>query len=278
MLTERTKPSRPCHRWPRTIAVALALAALLAAAACAEVERTAVRRTTVSDGAGGTRPALIWESDRYPTQQRAVSDQCWDEVTIGESPPDSCISPLSVFFEGNAYGRAPGLALAGSLIVIAGLLWFALRQIAWLPDVPRPGSPQPPDTDRGPADVIQMMRAVDEEKGAQAVAEAAGHDIEHPVPVGLAVGVVLVAALMLLFGYGTTLGWAAVTALILFGGIGIVELLLTLPTRPHVADLHPAAMRMLFLGGVAAAFLGLAIAGTLVRTPLLDLHGVAWPL
>lgn len=277
MLTGHPRPPRPRHR-PRARVVALvALLPVLLLTACAEVNRIVLDRYTVSDGAGGPEPALRWESNRYPDFEARVSDDCWRAARIGDPVSEDCVSTLSTVLEGDPYRANAPLALLASALFSAALLAVALRLVAWRPAVTPPteatrtSEAQPPD-----ADLVRVMRATDAEKDAQAIADRAGRDTPRPGVTGLALGALLLVPPMLIVGYGATLAWVGITAILLFAALALLELLVLLPMSFRVTNSYPAVPRMLFVAGIAASFLTLAIAGSFIPTPLVDLHGLAW--
>lgn len=262
----------------RIIPLLTALCALLfLGTACAEANRTTVRRYTVSDGAGGTQPALLWESNRYPDFEARVSDTCWSEAQVGAPVPGSCVSPVSTILEANPYRTNAPLAFIGSMIAMAAILAYSLRRIAWQPHVePEPVAPPPEADAPSAAPVLQLMRVVNTEKDAETAAVAAGHDIPRPGLVGSATALVAVVLLIALVGYGATLAWAAITAILMFAGLGLLELAVLLPTPLQISGKGAVVSRMLFAAGIAATFLGLVLVGAALPTPLTDLHGLAW--
>lgn len=268
----------PTRSRPALIFAALLGVAVLASA-CADVERITISRHRVSNTVGGDYPALLWESNRYPDFQGRVSDACWDDAELGGPLPDSCVSAVSSILEANPYRTNRALAVLVSLVVGAGILGFALRRIAWRPAVPpEQASTTPLSEATTSSRAVDLMRVIDAEKGAQVVAEATGHDLPRPGLFGAGLGAIALPPLILLVGYGAALGWAAVTAALFLGVIGVVNLVILLPTRFQPSDVSATISRMYFVGGVAVAFLGLAVIGSLISTPLKDLHGVDWPL
>ena len=218
-----------------------------------------------------------WESNRYPPQQVVADDQCWELATVGSALPAECLSGTALIFETSAYERTPWLAFAGSLLVAAALLWFALRRIAWRPTVQRRTAGDPVPRQLSAADAVNLMRNVSEEKDARGLADQQGRDVPRPALAGAFTGLLILTPLVFVFGYGTSLGWGIITSLLLFIATGTTEvvLLVPLPTRP--SDPGSVIPRLLFIAGVAAALLVVSFVGVHFRTPMLELNGLAWP-
>jgi len=253
------------------------LAVLVLATACAEADRTVSRKYRVSSGSGSSQPALLWQSNRYPDFEARVSEDCWAEAEVGATVPDGCVSPASTILEGSAFRTNQRLAFLGSLIAIGAMLAFALRRIAWQPDVePEPVKPPAEADTPSAAQVLQLMRVVNTEKDAETAAVAAGHDIPRPGLVGSATALVAVVLLTALVGYGAALGWAAITAIFIFAGLGLLELAVLLPTPLQISGKGAVVSRMYFALGIAATFIVLVLVGAAIPTPLTDLHGLAW--
>ena len=196
---------------------------------------------------------------------------------VGEPLPDSCLTKRVLRADTDAFERSPAVAWATTLVAIAGLLWFALRRIAWVPRVAavtehRVASPIP---DSGSA-AIELMRSTDAERESRMEAEADGHDLRHPWWVGLAIGVIPLIVMSLLVGWGTSLSWARRPGLLIFLGLGLISLPMVLG-RFQRSDMHPMIMRLQFLGGVSVGMLLLFLTGMGLRGLLLNLNGVAWP-
>ncbi len=86
----------------------------------------------------------------------------------------------------------------------------------------------------------------------------------------------VLAVLVLLVGYGRTLQWGFLTGVLLFFAVAIPGVLVLLHLRRPSA-LDAAIRRMMFLGGASATLAAGSLLALLLRTPLLELHGVNWP-
>jgi hypothetical protein len=257
--------------------VALILALALPLLACAEVERTVTERAVLPDDAGEAR-TIAWESNRYPGQAvRLVDDQCWGVAAVGQPVPRACLSARVLASESDPFEQAPWPASAGVLLAISALVLIAWKRVAWQPVVARTtaGAPHPRPFD--PGDAVALMRNTEDERASRVVAEGRRRDLSRPGLVGLLIPVPPLALLTLLFGYGATFAWGFITGLLLFVGVVTVNAFVLLSAR-RPAGLEATVSRLLFLWGATATLLLGSFVALLWRAPLLELHGVDWPL
>ena len=87
----------------------------------------------------------------------------------------------------------------------------------------------------------------------------------------------LLVPLVLLFGYGTALGWAIITGFLLLIGLAVGGTFILMLLGPRPRDPDASVARMVFLGGFGPIFFPTPLVGLGFRTPVLELNGVAWP-
>lgn len=253
-----------------------ALLALFLLAACAEVERTVTAREVVVPDNSEPYRAVVWESNRYSRMDVVPSDACWDEAVIGQPPPEVCLSTRVLGVESDPFRWSRPLTTASALLAIGALLWFSNRRIGWQPTVARATASDPTPRAFNPSDAVTLMRGVTHEKRSQRIAINARRDLGRPALVGFLVAVAVILPLIGLIGFGAGLGWGAVTGVILFLGVGAAFLLLILPTPWTPADQEAYVARLLFFAGIGGTLLLASAIGLVQRTPLEELHGLAW--
>jgi len=256
---------------------ALAFVVAVFASGCATVERSVEGRHVEANPSGEPQPVVVWDSNLYPVFEANVSQGCYDRAEIGSAVPSGCVRPLHVVLEANLYRWTRGPAFFGSLLVMGALTLFSMRWIGWRPRVAVDREEQAAlgRDHAGRSAEVRLMHAVSGEKKARSTATTLGRDLRHPAATGALFGLALLVPSTLLFGYGASLGWAAVTAVLTLLLLGVAELVLLLPFPPQVSDPHTPISRMLFLAGVCVAFLLVALQAALLSTPLLDLHGLS---
>ncbi len=253
---------------------------------CAEVERVATGQEVELNSEGELTYQVAWRSELYGPQ---VADYpypdpefelaCYSEVVVGEAVPTACLTGGALRDETDAFSRNAWLAWGLVAVAITGLVFFALRRVAWAPEVePGTGHLSSGEAAGTPGSAVELMRSVESEKGLRVEARAVGHDLAHPAWTGVAMGVVILSLLTLLVGFGTALSWGIVAGMLLFVGAGVTALLLQLGLLTRWSDAEPAARRLFFLGGVTAALLLVPLNGLALQAPLQRLNGVDWPI
>ncbi|MGE3858092.1 MAG: hypothetical protein AB7G21_14130 [Dehalococcoidia bacterium] len=244
---------------------------------CAEVDRTVTAHET-AEVDGELRLFLRWESSQYPEHTaNRVSNACWESATVGQPVPDSCLLASELASESDPFGQAPWLAYPLAFAVLAGFVAFAWRRVKWQQTVPRTNAGDPAPRHFDPSSAVSLMQHSEQERGTRVVVEQGRRDIRYPFAVGLLAPLPVLILLTLLFGYGRAFGFALTVGCLLFVGIGALTsgVLLNF-LRP--SDLNATISRLWFLWGaivllVLGSFFALAR-----RAPLMELHGVDWPL
>lgn len=272
MLTVRLPSQRPRRAIVvRAFAAGGALLLLVLLAGCADVDRTVTARE-----AGGTEGLTVsWESNLYPAQRVEVSEDCWDRAVVSKELPRECLTVGALVGETDSYQRNRLVTIAGSALVIAALLWFAMRRIGWRPVVASRAEATPRHSTG--ADAVRLMRGANEERQAQRAGDAHARDLRHPALIAALVGVALIIPPIPLFGYGTSLTWAIFTGALLLAGGAVAALVVLIPLPSQPENPEPLISRLLFIGGVSIALIGVSIFGLFFRAPLLELNGIAWP-
>lgn len=266
--------------------VLLLLGVLVLLGGCAEVDRVATGQEVELNSEGELTYQVAWRSELYGPQ---VADYpypdpefelvCYAEVVVGEAVPSACLTGGALRDETDAFSRNTWLAWALVTAAIMGLVLFALRRVAWAPEVePGTGHLNSGEAAGSPGSAVELMRSVESEKELRVDAAAVGHDLSHPAWTGVAMGVVILAVLTLLVGFGTALSWGIVAGMLMFVGAGVTALLLQLGLLTRWSDAEPVARRLFFLGGVTAALLLVPLNGLALQSPLLKLNGVDWPI
>jgi hypothetical protein len=257
----------------RTLVTLGLLLVLLLLAGCADVERTVTARDVGETGAR----TVAWESNLYPSQNVRASVDCWERAIVSEAVPDDCLTGRVLAFETEGHTRSPWIAWGGSVLVIASLLWFAMKRIAWRPTIASRTVSTPAPRHLAAAAAVRLMRSVDEERADQLASGERAHDVRHPATVGVSAAVLLLVSLILLFGYGSALGWANVTGFLVLIGLAIGGTFILMPLGPRPLDPDASVSRMVFLGSFGAVFFLTPLVGLGFRPPVLELNGVAWP-
>lgn len=269
----RLTPSPP--RLRRALLAAL-LATAVALVGCVEVERTVTNLDFLADEHGIVRRSIVWESNRYPPQQVEATDACWDAAAIGSPVPEVCLTSRVISSEADPYEDLPWVAFAGSMLAIAGLIWFALRRIAWQPSVASRSAAREEGRTFSPANARRLMKSVAEEKVAQDVATTERRDVRWPVLVGAAIVAVGLVPLSLILGYAAALAWAVHTGTLTFYGLAAGVIVVTVPLPPRPADPDAFISRLIFIAGATIVFTVGAFAAALLHTPMRELNGIAW--
>lgn len=263
------------HARPRLLFAAL-LAVLLLLVGCAEVERTVTAREVVVEEGSDPRRIVAWDSNRYSRLEVDPGDECWDEAVIGQPPPEVCLSTSVLGTEADPFRWSRLLTTASALGAIGALFWYANRRIGWQPTVDRATGGDGARRSLNSSDAVNLMRGISQEKQSQHIAKRARRDLGRPALVGLFVAAAVLIPLIGLTGYGTGLGWGAVTGVILMLGVGAGFIVLLVPLPPMPSDYAAYSARLLFFGGIAAGLLIAAAIGLSQRTPLVELDGIAW--
>lgn len=266
--------------------VPLLLGVMLLLGGCAQVDRVSTGTEVALNTENELTYQVAWVSDLYGPQ---VADYpypdpdfelaCFDQVVVGAAVPFDCLTEGALRDETDAFSRNPWLAFGLAFIAIVGLVLFALRRVAWAPEVaPGTGHLGTAAAVGTPISAVELMRSVESEKGSQVEALAVGHDFTHPGGVGVAMGTLILAALTLLIGFGTSLSWGIVVGMLMFVGAGVTGMLMQLGLLTRWSDTDPIMRRLFFLGGITAAMLLIPLFGLGVRAPLHALNGVGWPI
>lgn len=266
----------------RSLAPAL-LGLMLFLSGCATADRVVTSQEVTKNTDGTQTYRVIWVSEVYGQRSYAIQDpapgfiDCYRLTRVGESLPQTCLSLPLLRTDSDAFNRDWWLAWASTLVVIASLVAFSMRRISWQPLV----APATGHLDSGvaigtPKSAVELMRSVESEKESQVVASALGHDIPQPGWIGLGAGLVMLALLTSLVGYGTSLSLGFVIGRLMFFGVGSVATLLQFGMLPN-SNMDPLIRRLFFLGGVMVALLVVSYFGLGLREPLLEWNGVDWP-
>lgn len=253
---------------------------------CAEVDRVSTGQEVELNDEGELTYQIAWGSDLYGPQ---VADYpypdpefelaCYEQVVVGEAVPSPCLTAGALRDETDAFSRSAWLAWGLVVVAMTGLVFFALRRVAWAPEVaPGTGHLNSDEAIGTPGSAVELMRSVESEKELRVDAAAVGHDIAHPAWAGVVMGVVILGVLTLLVGFGTALSWGIVAGMLMFLGAGVTAILLQLGLLTRWSDTDPVARRLFFLGGVTAALLLVPLNGLALQSPLLRLNGVDWPI
>ncbi len=259
----------------RTLALPLALLASLLLAGCAEVNRTVTAREVVVDD-GEPHRVVAWESNRYPLFEALPDDACWEQATIGQPPPEACLTTDALASEADPFRWSRGITTAGALLAIGSLVWFATRRVGWQPTVASTTAGDPARQAFHSAGAVTLMRGMEQEKEAQQVAAGSRRDLGRPALVGFLIAVAALVPLVALLGWGMGLGWGVVTGVFLILGVGGAFVLLLVPLPPMPADHDAYTQRLLFFTGTAVGLLVICGIGLLQRALLVELHGIAW--
>jgi hypothetical protein len=255
--------------------LAALLAVLLLLTACAEVNRTVTAREVVVDD-GDPHRVVVWESNRYPRFEALPDDSCWSEATIGQPPPEACLTTDALASEADPFRWSRGITTAGALLAIGSLVWFATRRIGWQPTVDSTTAGDAARRGFNSADAVSLMRGIEREKEAQHIASGSRRDLGRPALVGFLIALAALLPLVGLLGWGMGLGWGVVTGVFLILGVGGAFVVLLVPLPPMPADHEAYTQRLLFFTGAAVGLLVISGIGLLQRAPLVELHGLAW--
>ncbi len=273
----------PRHHLPRPrylprprAAALLALLPVLLLTACAQVDRTVTARDFLPNEDGRVVRTVAWESNRYPPHSIAAEDDaCWEAAAVGQPVPEVCLTSRILYGETDPYDQHPTIALAGTLAAIAALLWFTLRRVAWQPAVDSRTTEANARRAFSATDAVALMHSVDEEKLAQGEATEVRRDVRRPALVGALLAAAALLPLILLVGYGPTLGWANATGAITFFGVAFATVIFLIPLPPRPADPDSYTSRLLFLAGATAVLTVVAFLAVQLRVLMLELNGIA---
>ena len=261
----------------RGTAVALALlAALLAATACADIDRTVTEHRIETDLEGNRTRLLAWESNVYPRIEVEADPICWNRAAVGQPLPEFCLTTRILANETQPLRRSLLLGAAAVAIALYLLVETARRRISWPPAVDRVTAADPPVPHFSTLAAVRLARAATREQSE------AAHPPRRPrryrllsFLAGLLVPVLVLPPAILLVGYGTALGWGLATGAVLFLGVWVAAIGLVTPLPLPPVRTEPHLARLAFLGGAAAGLLVAAAIGLIQRTPLLELNGLA---
>jgi hypothetical protein len=176
-----------------------------------DANRVVTSREITSTPAGAPVYRIAWSGDVYGTQlfdyprpDPIFEQDCYDLLTIGQPLPFACLTVDVLHRETDAIARNEWLAIGSSFLMMGALVLFSMRRINWSPRVAATtehrGSPAAAGT---PHSAVELMRSVESEKGSRVDSLAVGHDIRHPVAVGVGTGVLMIAAIASLVPYPT---------------------------------------------------------------------------
>lgn len=259
------------------------LGLMLLLGGCATGDRVVTSQDVVENADGSQTYRVTWVSETYGQRSYAIQDpapsfiDCYRLTRVGESLPQTCLSLPLLRTDSDAFNRNWWLAWASTLAVIVSLVAFSMRRIGWQPLVPPATGHLDSEAATGtPKSAVELMRSVEFEKESQVEAFAVGHDIPQPGWIGLGTGLVLLALLTLLVGYGTSLSLSLIIGRLMLLGVGSVATLLQFGMLPN-SNMDPLIRRLFFLGGVMVALSVVSYFGLSLREPLLELNGVDWP-
>src|SRR5690606_16714676 len=221
---------------------------------------------------------VAWESNRYPDYSAAQvwGPECWNRAVVGEALPDACLTASALASETDPFRASPWTAGTAALLAIGVLGLVGWRTVGVHPIVARSntGDSSPSHFDEVAA--VSLMQHTESERSARIAAEPRRRDPSHPFIRGGVLALLVLVPLVLLFGYGRTLGWALNTGLIL-GVLAVPPLALMQLTLVRPTDLDSAIARASFLCGAVATLLFGSFLALMFRVPLRGLNGVEWP-
>ncbi len=261
------------------------LAVLLIATGCVEANRVVTNtQGPVSPGENKLHK-VSWQSDLYEPQRsggrHAYITDCFNQAIEGQPLPDACITRSVLLEETGSFRRSSNIASLLMFAVLGGLLWYSRRHIAYLPPQEQTVAPASVSASSGLAGTrsaaSRLLVTGESARDSHAEAWTGRSDLKRPGTIGLIFGLAITVIVVAVFGFGTGIEWAFVTAAVIGFFVGSVYLATFLAMIPVRVQLDPLYQRLGFFGGIAIGMFGLGVLAMWQHLWFFQWNGVTWP-